>query len=260
MELLKENNQKLGLLGTLIFHLILLILFLLFGLKVPVPLPQQSILINFGTSNEGSGKIQPQELNAASKASEQTPQELKQIDPNPIKNTTDAVTQDIEDAISVNNKKAVKKNSEPELVKEPEKTVNQKALFPGKSNTSKNSSSEGETGNPGDQGDPGGDRNAGSHTGNYSGGGDSYNLGLRKARNKSKPRYDCQEYGKVVVTIKVDREGRVISAQAGARGTTNTASCLMIKAEEAAMKTTWDPDPSAPEQQVGTIVYNFVLN
>jgi periplasmic protein TonB len=260
MEILKDKNQRMGLLGTVIFHLLLLILFLFYGLTTPVPIPQQSILINFGTSNEGSGKIQPEEANAAPKASEQTPQEVKPVDPSPIKNTTDALTRDNEDAVSVNNKKTVKKEPVKEPEKEPEKTVNQKALFPGKSNTSKSSSSEGGTGNPGDQGDPAGDKNASSHTGSPTGGGADYYLGSRQVKFKAKFRSDCQEYGKVVVTIKVDRSGNVISAQAGGRGTTNTSACLMSKAEEAAKKTKWEEDPNATEQQVGTIIYNFILN
>jgi outer membrane biosynthesis protein TonB len=260
MELLTDKNSRLGLIGTVVFHALLLILFLLYGLTTPVPIPEQSIVINFGTSNDGAGKIQPEEVNAAPKSSQQVTENAKQVDPTPTKANTEAVTQDNVDAVSLNEKKTETKKPEPEPVKEPERTVNKQALFPGKSNTSANSSSEGETGKPGDQGDPGGDKKATSHTGNYTGGGDSYNLGLRKAKTKPKPHYDCQESGKVVVEIKVDKDGNTVGAQAGKRGTTNMASCLITKAEEAAMKTKWEPDPSAPELQVGFITYNFTLN
>jgi periplasmic protein TonB len=260
MELLKDKHSRSGLIGTILFHALVLIIFLLYGLKTPVPLPDNSIVINFGTSNDGMGNVQPDDITAAPKTSPQVEQQVtKPVDPTPVTNNSEAVTQDNVDAISVNEKKAKTKTPEPEPVKEPEKVVNQKAMFPGKT-TGKNSGSEGETGKPGDQGDPGGDKNSTSHQGDYRGGGDSYSLGLRKAQNRPKPKYDCQETGKVVVTIKVDQNGNTIDAQAGARGTTNMAACLLTKAEEAARKTKWEPDPSAPEVQQGSIVYNFVLN
>jgi periplasmic protein TonB len=260
MELLKNKNSRMGLIGTMLFHGLLLILFLLYGLTIPVPIPEQSIVINFGTSKDGAGKIQPEETNAAPKNVSQVQPDVPKPNPNPVKTNAEAVTQDNVETVSVNDKKTKTKDPEPEPVKEPEKTVNKQAMFPGKSNTSKNSSSEGETGKPGDQGDPGGDRNSSSHVGNYSGGGDSYNLGLRKANVKVKPKLDCQESGRVVVRIWVDRNGNTVNVQAGDRGTTNPAACLLRLAEDAARKTKWEADPNAPDQQVGTIAYNFVLN
>ena len=260
MELLQDKNQRLGLMATILFHGLLLLIALYYGLTTPVPIPEQTIVINFGTSPDGMGNIQPEEINAASAAENKVQEEIKITNPTPVKTNTEAITQDNTDAISLNEKKHKTKDPEPEPVKEPEKTVNKRALYHGKTNTSKNSSSEGETGKYGDQGDLGGDKNSGNRTGSYSGGGDSYQLGIRKARVKSKPRYDCQESGKVAVTIKVDKMGNVVSAQAGGRGTTNSAACLINKAEEAAFKTKWEPDENAPDLQIGTIVYNFVLN
>jgi hypothetical protein len=246
MELLQDRNRKWGLVAT--------------SLTTPVPLPQQTIVINFGTSQEGTGKIQPEEVNAAPKAENIVQEEVRQVRSAPVKASTEAVTQDNTDAISLKEKKINSENPETEPVKEPERTVNRNALYPGKSGKSKSSTSEGETGKEGDQGDQGGDKNSHAHIGNISGGGDSYQLGLRKALVKTKPRYDCQESGKVAVAIKVDKTGRVVSAQAGGKGTTNSAACLITKAEEAALKTKWEPDENAPELQIGTIIYNFVLN
>jgi periplasmic protein TonB len=260
MELLKDKNQRIGIIGTLLFHVMVLLIFIFFGLKVPVPLPYQSIMINFGTSDQGSGKIQPEEVQQvnAPPTNVNNPQPEKS---NPVKTNSEVLTQDNTEAISVENKKVKQKDPELEPVKEPEKKVNEKALFPGKSNTSKNSSSEGETGQPGDQGDPSGSKNATSHVGTPTGGGDSYSLDNRKVLYKVKPNYDCQEQGKVVVTIKVDKNGNVIQATPGTRGTTNTAACLMSRAEEAALKTKWEPNPNATQEfQQGTITYNFILN
>src|SRR5690606_12191712 len=149
---------------------------------------------------------------------------------------------------------------QPQKDPEPEKVVNKQALFPGKQTTQKSGGSEGETGKQGDQGNPDGDRNSMSHTGGTDGSGNSYSLGLRKALVKPQLRYNCPEEGKVVVSITVDRSGKVVKAAPGARGTTNAAPCLLEKAREAAMQTRWEADSDAPELQSGQIVYNFQLD
>jgi hypothetical protein len=92
----------------------------------------------------------------------------------------------------------------------------------------------------------------GSGTGNYQ-------LAGRKNLNKPQPNYVCDEQGVVVVQIAVDQSGKVISANAGVKGTTNSARCLLDQAKIAALQTKWQPDESAPNKQVGKIIYNFSL-
>ena len=58
----------------------------------------------------------------------------------------------------------------------------------------------------------------------------------------------------------VNREGITIKAEAGVRGTTESASCLLEEAKSAALKTTWTPYFNAPEIQIGKITYNFYQN
>jgi outer membrane biosynthesis protein TonB len=101
---------------------------------------------------------------------------------------------------------------------------------------------------------------SGGGSGSGSGGGSGYSLGNRKAVSKPAPKYTCNEQGKVVVEVSVDRNGRTISAIAGIKGTTNTARCLLDQARTAAMNTKWDASSDAPEKQVGKIIYNFNLN
>lgn len=100
----------------------------------------------------------------------------------------------------------------------------------------------------------------GAGSGGGSGGGSGYSLGNRKALSKPAPKYTCNESGKVVVEVSVDRNGNTINATAGIKGTTNTAKCLLDQARIAAMNTKWDASNDAPEKQVGKIVYNFNLN
>jgi hypothetical protein len=142
-------------------------------------------------------------------------------------------------------------------------------MYKGKGNTGATGGLEGQTGQPGDQGQPNGTPGAalykggggeGNGTGNGkgtgtgpgdgSGSGISYSLGGRGSKSLSKPSYDSKEQGKVVVTIKVDRQGKVISAVAGAKGTNVSDQTLWQLARDAALKSTFASDPNAPEIQV----------
>lgn len=99
----------------------------------------------------------------------------------------------------------------------------------------------------------------GSGNGSGTGSGSGYSLGNRKALSKPQPNYNCNEEGVVVVQITVDKNGNVIDAKPGARGTTNSASCLASQAKIAAMQTKWSSSPDGTDKQVGTIRYNFSL-
>lgn len=107
---------------------------------------------------------------------------------------------------------------------------------------------------------PGSGSGSGGGSGSGSGGGTGYYLGNRKAISKPVPKYNCNEVGKVVVEVSVDRNGKTTGVIAGVKGTTNTASCLLDQAKIAAMNTRWEPSSNAPEKQVGKITYNFNLN
>lgn len=128
-------------------------------------------------------------------------------------------------------------------------------------NDGKASGGEGDDNKAGDKGKVTGDPNASGYYGNGGGGGGgNYRLGNRKALSKPKPTYDCNEEGRVFVKISVDKNGNVIAAQAGVKGTTNSASCLLSKAKEAALRTKFNSDSKAPAKQTGIIIYNFSLS
>ncbi len=100
----------------------------------------------------------------------------------------------------------------------------------------------------------------GAGNGGGSGNGSGYSLGNRKAISKPAPKYTCNEVGKVVVEVSVDRNGKTTNAIAGIKGSTNIAKCLLDQAMIAAMNTRWEASGNAPEKQVGKIIYNFNLN
>jgi outer membrane biosynthesis protein TonB len=158
------------------------------------------------------------------------------------------------------------------------------ALYKG--NKNKNSKSEGENGGKGDQGDPDGSpdvkyhgKRTGSGTGdgngNGSGTGDGDGNGPGTSKGNGKPNWDLagrknlrlpipstkfSEEGKVVVQIKVNQSGSVISAKAGVKGSTTSDPTLLDIAKKAALTAKFNENPDAPDEQIGTIVYNFILS
>lgn len=87
-----------------------------------------------------------------------------------------------------------------------------------------------------------------------------HSLNGRRSIYKPMPSYRCNESGKVVVEVTVNKAGETISAIAGVKGTTNNARCLLDQAKIAAMKTKWEASNDAPDEQIGTIIYHFSIN
>lgn len=71
------------------------------------------------------------------------------------------------------------------------------------------------------------------------------------------PSYNTKQSGKVVVKIKVDRDGRVVEAQPGEAGTTMTDKQAWEAAKKAALKIQFNLKSDAPEYEYGTVTYIF---
>jgi hypothetical protein len=84
-----------------------------------------------------------------------------------------------------------------------------------------------------------------------------YNLGNRYHLSLPIPVYLAQGGGNVIVDITVDREGSVVKATSRKNNRIADPQ-VFFYAELAASKTLFNPDRSAPEQQKGTIRYNFI--
>lgn len=135
-------------------------------------------------------------------------------------------------------------------------------------NTGTSSTGEGIAGGPGNQGDPNGSvdskvRGHGSGLGDSGTGtgdkGISYQLEGRGVQSLPKPKYDYQEGGRVVVEVSVDRDGKVVQAVPGTKGSTTLNDYLLKVAKEAAMGARFEVKADAPAIQKGTITYNFIL-
>ncbi len=97
---------------------------------------------------------------------------------------------------------------------------------------------------------------------NSSGTGISYSLEGRSVVGPLKqPSYPGQESGKVVVQITVNKEGRVISAVPGVRGSTTMDTRLLEEAKKAALTARFNKvsNPEAAISQKGSITYVFKI-
>jgi outer membrane biosynthesis protein TonB len=274
-------DRRNGKIVSAIFHALLLFLFFFLGIGYMDPPPEDGIAINFGYDADGFG-------DNTSAPTENANNTTQAITP-PTEETSDVpdeevVTQELEDApaIAPQTKPTPKK---PEPVKPEEKPTPTPTPKPKpsdalnnalKSSQSGKGSGEGITEGSGDQGDPNGDPNSSSRTGGAGtgtsgtgpggggpgGDGDgNYLLTGRTVLGKPEPEYNYHLEATVVVTIYVDRSGKVVRAEPGGRvnGTnTNTSSTeLFERARKAALKTPWSPNPNATELQIGHIIYNF---
>ena len=246
-----------------------------FGMQYQDPPAEYGIALNFGTTEQGSEKPKntPVKKAPVKEIEEEELEEVvkeipKEIMDEEVLSQTDKDAPIIEKPKEVL-KKEVPKKVEPKEEKPVPKPIPKKPskntlkafenLLKGTTSDSK-PTGEGDDDKEGLKGDEKGDPTSTKYYGNTGKSGDSnYNLAGRNALEKAKEQPDCQEEGTVVVSIEVDKNGKVIRAVAGVKGTTNSANCLLKPAREAALRTTWNADPNAPSKQKGTIIYKFSL-
>jgi protein TonB len=255
----EKKSKRKGIIGTILFHVLLLVAFLFMGLTYQDPPPaEEGISINFGFTDEGLGEIEAEDTEEIIDPVEE------EIIEEQIESTEEIVTQTTIETPAVEKteeKKKVVEKEQPkeEVIEEKKPEVNKKALYPGKKETIE--TSEGNNNGKGNQGVIDGDPNANVYTGGGIGeDGTAYQLGGRDVSFKAKPIYNLQVEGKVVVMITVDRLGNVISAIPGAKGSTTLNKQLLQRAKAAALKTKFDPKKTAPTNQQGKIIYTFQLN
>lgn len=117
---------------------------------------------------------------------------------------------------------------------------------------------DGDDNGSGNKGSLDGDPYGNSYYGSGSGSGGGYGLNGRNLTKSGQGyKQDCNEYGKVVVRIEVDRNGKVIKATPGVKGSTNTDPCLLGPAKKSAMSFRWNADSKAPTKQTGFVIVSF---
>ena len=240
------------------------------------------VLVNIGYVDAASGEIQPMSENIT-----EDPNPVK-VQPQPKSQEEKMLTSESEEAVAIKN---VEKKNEKKITKKetkitppvkvekkitvPERKVDPRAMYQGK-NTKSTSQGTATTGT-GDQGDKNGDpfskytgKNGngngpgeGDGTGPGKGpgnGGISFVLGNRHLIRQPIIDDKSQEEGRVVVSITVDKDGNVIQANPGARGSTTTSAYLKGKAKDAAMKAKFSPNKDGTDIQTGTMTFVFLLH
>jgi TonB family protein len=262
---MKEKESKIkGIVGTILFHAGLLLLLFLLGLSTPLPLPgEEGVEVNLGYSDQGMGVDQQLEPAPSEEIVSPPPQSSRETEERIMTQETEEAPA-IEKPKKIEPKPVTKPAEEPAKQEKPEEKpaeqpkVDPKTLYKGKSTSTTDGGQEGQTGEPGDQGQPNGNPDATNYDGNGGkGNGPGFDLGGRGARSLPSPSYTSNDQGDVVVEIFVDRDGNVISARAGVKGTSTNDAHLWEVAKDAAMRSKFDPDPDAPEKQRGTITYKF---
>lgn len=263
-----ENNYPKAFLATSIILALLIGLsyFIVFQHPVKEEDGTGGILVNYGTVDEGMGDdyMSTEEPSVAEHANNTKPDKVTTAPPTEqVTPTEDAskqvVTQNTEDAPEINNDKKPSQSvtAQQQPTKEtPKPTVNQNALYKGKTN---NGTGEGDgTGStPGNQGKTTGTTLTNNYNGTGSGtGGNLQNMPQRNFVSRPSMDNDTRQTGKIVVDIRVDKDGNVVYARAGARGTTITNQDLLDKCEEAVKRSKLNQLESADLQQ-GTVVFVF---
>lgn len=286
----KDNSSKVaGAVGTILVHLLLLLAIYFFGLRSVIPPEEDGLTVNYGNSETGEGLFEPAPLSAVEQELDQMASEAASVPDISTPSKQEMVAQETEESLEV------KKQREAERKKEQERLAEQKrqrqieeekrrqeeearkaleARAQKASSTTKNAfsgaggkgtdtsaKSQGIAGGSGNQGKPDGDPNSTNYTGGGSGSGSgvSYSLGNRKALNPQKPPYNQNIEGYIVVEIEVNPQGKVISARAGAKGTTIGDATMRKIAEQTAYKTKFTGTTES-NIQVGTITYLYKLN
>ena len=290
-----DKDKRKALIGTVIFHGLLIIALMFLALRTPLPLPgEQGVEVNLGNTVAGLGK-------KATKAVPKTKPVKKSVKPvkkpapvvpkphpKPSASPAKNLTQNTEKApaLPAKTKKTKKKPEKPSVKKakkkptqkphktvkktdsaalakntppqKPEPVVNPRALF--KAPKGSQNQSQGNKPGNGDMGKPHGFKQSNAYNGKGGQGhGISFSLGNRGAKFLDKPVTRFTEQGTVVVRIEVNPKGQVINASVFAKGTTVVSEKLRKLAVESAKNSLFTADPTAPAVQIGTITYHFIL-
>lgn len=283
----ERNSAKIT---TLIVIILLLLLFVVGPPYMDPPL-EYGVAVNFGSSDVGSGDIQPlkpiksepRPVVTEPKVKETKVEETESAPKKSDQPAEKVLTEDNEEAIAIKKQKAVadaKAKADADAKAEVERVQRMKeaaeakkrqeeadkkakldALIGGvKKSDGKVAGGEGNDAKPGDKGQLDGDPYAPSYfgqPGTGSGGyGSGYGLNGRGRPTNGKVVPDCDEEGRVVVEIHVNREGRVINAIPGKKGTTGDL-CLYEAAKKTAMTYKWPADSKAPATQIGFVKIDF---
>lgn len=287
MKYFKTIHEKNSARITTLIAIILIVLLFVVGTTYMDPPEEFGVSVNFGTTDFGKGNVQPKKpVKSEPKQIDVPPQpDVSKSEPTTASETQEEVlTADNAEAIALKKQKeakakaaadakaAAEAKARAEAKAEAERIAQEKreqeekkkkldALIGGVSKSEgSETGGEGDDNTAGDKGQLDGDPYAPSYFGGRGtgAGGVGYGLGGRGKATFKKNIPDCQEEGRVVVEIHVNRAGNVVKAIPGKKGTTG-GSCLFEAAKKTALSHKWPADPKAPVKQIGWVEVNFSL-
>lgn len=234
------NENLLGILGTLIFHLVLVIIFLVFKIASVQNLIDTIITIDFEETELPellSEPISEKEIELDKYIADYFESERSNIPVNVAAKldeqiSTDRFVDDLTEEMSLNRSQEMiqseerlrelqEMESEDAIIAEEETSVKKEpVVFKGKTNI-------------------------------------FYSLENRYHLRLPVPVYKCEGFGIVEVQIFVDQKGYVVYAQVPDMGESLNEICLAEAAKTAAMATRFNTNFDAPLRQQGTITYHF---
>jgi hypothetical protein len=228
----KLSNQNKGILGTVLFHALILLCFLFMGFKTPLPLPpEEGIEIDMGGG--GGGSSEPVNVKSTPSSEEEY------------------ATQNNEESSSLSSNKVKKTKTE---TKASDPVVDPRLIYKKGSHSNGNGTGTGSGNGSGTGPGSGSGDGGGNGSGHGPGNGPGFSLTGRSAKSLPAPQINNVQ-GKVVVRIKVDPSGKVIDAEAISKGSTIANTKVWKKCETEAMKAKFSAKPDAPSVQQGTITY-----
>ena len=268
MPVLHTPHQRKSFAITVVLLLCIVFVAFNYGMAYLDPPKEYGVAINFGDAAIGKGTAAAAPTKKSNTVAA-TPTEVATttVDKSTTDNAKTIVSNSETLPVSTSPKKTPQKTTAPskkDAVQEaptPSKATTDalKSLLSGTAQNGK-SQGKGDDTQQGVKGARSGSTNPTTFYGNTTAGnGNNYNLAGRAVLSTPKKQPDCQEEGTVVVRIVVNKQGKVIEAIPGVKGTTNTAACLLKPAKQAALETTWNTDATAPANQIGTIIYKFSL-
>lgn len=252
----KDKHKLYGILATVAFHAIAVVLLFNLCFRTPLPLPGEAgVEVNLGMYAEA---ISRQDNMTTSQQVEET--ESQQVEESTSEDVEEEILSEDENIPSIEEVEETEEVEEiVEEVVEEKPVVNQRALFQVNKKKQETPSEGSSNEVVGEQGSPNGLKDIERYVGHGgSGDGPSYDLGGRGAKSISSPSKDISEEATIVVDIWVDKEGRVQRAEIG-KGTTTTNSDMRASALQAARNSVFVKDDKAADLQKGTITYNFII-
>jgi outer membrane biosynthesis protein TonB len=227
----KKRYILTGLMGTIAFHLIILVIFLSFKLGRVKQEHKESLLIEFAEEDNKSAE----DISKEKKPEEKTMEQLSEKTLSNIASNTEAKMEE-----QVSTEKYIKEVMEElgmeEINQQLDNTLPEDVSVPNKQkekndDSKKNSMNFGKTRI-------------------------TYNVPNRVGRHIERPIYRCQGGGEVVIDIVVDQSGAVV--QASIQSSSTNDICVKEMALESARNSYFNSDYNAPKKVRGSISYIFV--